>query len=639
MRRTTLGPLNIGNQSRPVAREKKTSLGSRASIGNRTSLGRPSTSGRPSLAGARSSATGRRPSSQYGRENCVQMKDPRPLSDRGYQQKMIRYLMEFLTEFHYPHQISMRILSAPSTKEFCNIFQFLYKYIKADTQKNTSLESKPAEEIPRIFKMLGYPFTISKSNLHSVGSPHAWPMVLGALCWLIELIKHAMSVGQDIEGHVLFPEDNYRAGEEYQDGPQPEDKYFFRYLEKSYAAFMMGTELDELGEFDNEFIDSIRSRNAVLLEGNEDLMRDNLILEEELNALKNDSSRLQTLAERKITLTSDKEKFQNYLGDLGKSTKQLEEKNDQLVEELRGLKMEQDAITQENARLQQTLNNQELSSADVERMKHEKKELQKAIEQQERERDYFNQQIWEKEMQFAKKHEETEKHVREYNEMARNLKLIPPSAENANGIDFEMHFNPHSQRPDQRAHMDFKGTIKPALLHLKQQISEKSRTTQSQVITEEEAFDQISEMVADKQEEVTALESKLQVLDKELDWKKEIMAKEYQKTTGASQGLEESVQQMREKVLESEEAVEDKESTLKEIKLRVEQSVVERQKEKEEYSDFILKASHMIMEHKTLIQNRTHELLKQAEEIYEQTKQLEIPKTSIHIPQENGEEN
>lgn len=34
-------------------------------------------------------------------------------------------------------------------------------------------------------------------------------------------------------------------------------QYFFRYLEKSYAAFMMGTELDELGEFDAEFIDNI----------------------------------------------------------------------------------------------------------------------------------------------------------------------------------------------------------------------------------------------------------------------------------------------------------------------------------------------------------------------------------------------
>ena len=59
---------------------------------------------------------------------------------------------------------------------------------------------------------------------------------------------------------------------------------------------------------------------------------------------------------------------------------------------------------------------------------------------------------------------QTEKHIREYNEMARKLKLIPPSAENANGVDFEMHFNPHSQRPDQRAHVDFKGTIKVLLI-------------------------------------------------------------------------------------------------------------------------------------------------------------------------------
>jgi len=634
MRRTTLGTLNIGNQNRQVTREKKTSLGPRPSIGNRTSLGRPSTSGRPSLANARS-ATGRRPSSQYGRENCVQMKDPRPLSDRGYQQKMIRYLMEFLTEFNYPHQISMRILSAPSMKEFCNIFQFLYKYIKADIQKTTALESKPTEEIPRIFKMLGYPFTISKSNLYSVGSPHAWPMVLGALCWLIELIRHAISIGQDIEGNVLFPDDNYEATSDYQEeGPQPEDKYFFRYLEKSYAAFMMGTELDELGEFDAEFVDNIRSRNATLLEGMEELMKEKVSLEEELNTLKNDSSRLQTLAERKITLASDREKFQNYLGDLGKHGKQLQEKNDQLLEELQGLKVEQEAVMQENAMLQQTLNNQELSAADVERMKHEKRELQKAIEQLEKGRDYFDQQIWEKEMQYAKKHEETEKQVREYNEMARKLKLIPPSAENANGINFEMHFNPHSQRPDQRAHMDFKGTIKPALLRLKQHISEKSRTTQSQVITEEEAFDQISEMVSDKQEEATSLEMKLQVLDKDLNWKKEIMSKEYQKTTGTAQSLDEGVQQMREKVLEYEEAVEEKQGKLKELKLRAEESVVEREEEKEEYSDFILKACHMIMEHKTLIQNRTHELREQAEEILEQTKQTEIPKSSMSIPEQ-----
>ena len=33
-----------------------------------------------------------------------------------------------------------------------------------------------------------------------------------------------MGVGQDIDGRVLFPEDNYGAGEYQEDGPQPEDK-------------------------------------------------------------------------------------------------------------------------------------------------------------------------------------------------------------------------------------------------------------------------------------------------------------------------------------------------------------------------------------------------------------------------------
>lgn len=42
----------------------------------------------------------------------------------------------------------------------------------------------------------------------------------------------------------------------------------------------------------------------------------------------------------------------------------------------------------------------------MERMKLEKKELQKAVEQLGKSRDYFDQQIWEKEMQYAKKYEE-----------------------------------------------------------------------------------------------------------------------------------------------------------------------------------------------------------------------------------------
>lgn len=46
------------------------------------------------------------------------------------------------------------------------------------------------------------------------------------------------------------------------------------------------------------------------------------------------------------------------------------------------------------------------------------------------------------------------------------------------------------------------------------------------------------------------------------------MAKEYQKSSGTAQSLEECVQQMRAKVLKCEEAVEQQEEELKELKLR-----------------------------------------------------------------------
>ncbi|EDO38695.1 predicted protein [Nematostella vectensis] len=74
-------------------------------------------------------------------------------------------------------------------KEFKRIFLFIYKYVNDSSKVQTAIEKKPEEEIPKILKMLGYPFNISKSSMFSVGSPHTWPNLLGALCYLIELIR------------------------------------------------------------------------------------------------------------------------------------------------------------------------------------------------------------------------------------------------------------------------------------------------------------------------------------------------------------------------------------------------------------------------------------------------------------------
>lgn len=51
------------------------------------------------------------------------------------------------------------------------------------------MEKKFEEEVPRILKSLSYPFTISKSAMFAIGSLHTWPTLLGALHWMVELIK------------------------------------------------------------------------------------------------------------------------------------------------------------------------------------------------------------------------------------------------------------------------------------------------------------------------------------------------------------------------------------------------------------------------------------------------------------------
>ncbi len=49
------------------------------------------------------------------------------------------------------------------------------------------------EKVPNVLRLLGYPFNISKNHLLNVGSPHSWPILLGAISWLREVRRLAIS--------------------------------------------------------------------------------------------------------------------------------------------------------------------------------------------------------------------------------------------------------------------------------------------------------------------------------------------------------------------------------------------------------------------------------------------------------------
>lgn len=135
-------------------------------------------------------------SSVYGQGGPTVKKDPRPLSDKHYQQTCIRKLCSFLIERNYPRDVKPKSLQTPSTKEFLYILNFILEQLDPSMMISGI---KMEEEIPYILKLLRYPFTVSKNHLLSVGSPHSWPIMLGVLMWLMD------GVQMNITSQLLFP--------------------------------------------------------------------------------------------------------------------------------------------------------------------------------------------------------------------------------------------------------------------------------------------------------------------------------------------------------------------------------------------------------------------------------------------------
>lgn len=133
----------------------------------------------------RSSAYGKQSFGGSSQTNPIG-KDPRPIREKPFQLTCIKNLIGFLAKSGYDKPISQKILTAPSTKDFQQIFKFLYSQIDSTYEFGKKFE----DEVPGLLKGIRYPYAndISKSSLLAVGSIHAWPALLAMLNWIVELI-------------------------------------------------------------------------------------------------------------------------------------------------------------------------------------------------------------------------------------------------------------------------------------------------------------------------------------------------------------------------------------------------------------------------------------------------------------------
>ncbi|XP_076027091.1 kinetochore protein NDC80 homolog [Genypterus blacodes] len=431
------------------------------------------------------------------------IKDIRPLHDKAFVQQCIRQLHEFLTEQGYPGTLSAKTLQTPSTKEFLKMFEFIYRQLDPTFEVPTS---KVEEEVPGILKSLRYPFVLSKSSMYSVGAPHTWPQVLGSLIWLIDNVKIFWSMSKQELLFSDFSEDS----ESIEESPEY-NKVFLDYTADAYCKFMQGA--DTFDEEDEVFLNKLKklyNTDEALLATMEEKHR---LLSEEVERLEKESQtdRLMTKRMERMRLQSDLKRLQSYRGTLESFKANLENKVSEVNDELEATGSHLESLKHEQSELQLLLQNQKFTPADVERINREKRELQQTISTLSKSLEEAEQHKWNEETALAKVKEKAEVKLAEYHKLARKLKLIPMTAENACGYDFEM-------RPFEcSAMVQYKTQIQMILRKLISDVEEENSRLANMKLSLEESSDQVNSNIIDKSNDLKQLREQIRKLDERLD--------------------------------------------------------------------------------------------------------------------------
>jgi SMC interacting uncharacterized protein involved in chromosome segregation len=79
-------------------------------------------------------------------------KDPRPLRDKTFMANCQRNILDYLISANYPIPISIKTLQVPTSKDFANIFKFLYNRMDPNYQFVKKIE----DEVISCLKALKY---------------------------------------------------------------------------------------------------------------------------------------------------------------------------------------------------------------------------------------------------------------------------------------------------------------------------------------------------------------------------------------------------------------------------------------------------------------------------------------------------
>lgn len=563
----------------------------------RQSLAPPAGNSRQSLGVSRQSIGFGRRSSIHG---STIVKDPRRIGDKAYKEQSIERLISFLAENGYGYPISPKLLHAPAHKDFMNILQFLYNRIDPNHKFPTQAYE---DEIPILFKRLGYPMRIRKQDLFAgcVGTPHVWSQLLGALTWMIELIVTVENMDLEKCLYGGMAQDGFQ--DDAEEEVVNENRVFFDYLGKAYAAFLAGD--DNFEQLDRELAVSFEERNAVVAADLEKYESGIHTMTERLSEMRDQPNAVTQLTEERDEFRNAIDKLEQYIPVLTDHVVQVEARVADKRDELKECEQTFKDTLVKKKEMEELLAVQELTPADVERLNQTRAELNKSLRAVASQQEDIEAQMWGREEKVAAVIVEIEQLVKEYNTLAEKIEIIPVNARNAHNLDLELRFNFSKPRPEQDLKVVLKGFIKPNLQKLKDRFNAERYDANQRLIEVAEKHDQIAEQVQDKEDEVSILQSKLDALEGHFEEERDLLSRDQKDRADDLHELQNDLQRMR---LTATAGLEDAEIAVETSLAMSKEEDLRRENELSEYRQLITETTSLILEHKEHISMRLGDL-------------------------------
>lgn len=484
---------------------------------------------------------------------AVPQRDPRPLKEGPYKAKISQQILEYLLnngfEMDTKHTLSPTALKSPMQKDFIMIFQWLYHRLDPHYRFQKGIE----HEVLPILKSIRYPYasSITKSQLAAVGSPNYWPVFLGILHWMMELIETMDRFGSGDFDEAATCEVDVRA-----------DRITFRYLTRCYAAWLV--ENDDHEEYLQEMAAAFEERQSEYTEELSVLEQENENFKKQLKELNDGVEPLKELEDTRILLELDKKKFTDYIERLDSRIKRSIETNEKLRAECAAAEKELEMVEREKATLQEAVDRQGLTPADIDHMNTEREKLSKGLSAIAQKIMESKMRLAEREAEAQSKLEALERAITRYNSLAYQIGIIPSSTPAANGKEFELSIVPLSEPPSSQSESDkllfdattgyqpanllsrdLRNDIRPALIKFRQEIGARIHEAQDESIKTQELIERVSEQLADKREEVDTLHARVSSALEEYQELKETMSAEGNASNAEIEKLEKELAGMR----------------------------------------------------------------------------------------------